>query len=381
MLSLEIAEINIGELRKVAITQKTALDSLIEAALSDKSFAGIACGVWKDGVPVYKRYAGFAVPDTSPVCADTMFDLASLTKPLATAPLVMMARDEGMLELEKTVGNYLPHIHQDTAPIPLISLLLHLSGLPAIPALQTEFPDASNFSKEKACTKLFRLKPDPALFGKVLYSCTNYILLGLILEKIYGMTIGQLFKCKIADRLGLEHCGFAPGMLKNGEPQVLEKAAATEYCPWRKRRICGQVHDESSFCLAGQAGNAGLFANLDDTASIGDQFLRHGGKPLLSRASHMLMTSVQTGNLAERRSCGFRFHDATTADGPLWPHDSFGHTGFTGTSIFFAPRQDLMTVILTNRVYHGRDTTLDKIVHFRKDFHSLVWGLWGEEAL
>lgn len=304
-----------------------------------------------------------------------------MTKPLATAPLVMMARDEGMLELEKAVGDYLPNIHPDTARISLMSLLLHISGLPAIPALQTEFPDASNFTKEKAYKKLFSLKPDPALFGKVLYSCTNYILLGIILEKIYGMTIGQLFKGKIADRLGLEHCGFAPGMLKNGEPQALEKAAATEYCPWRKRRICGQVHDESSFCLAGQAGNAGLFANLDDTASIGKQFLHQGAMPLLSRTALALMTSEQTENLVERRSCGFRFHDDTTADGPLWPHDSFGHTGFTGTSIFFAPCQDLMAVILTNRVYHGRDITLEKIVRFRKDFHSLVWGMWGEESL
>lgn len=357
------------------------MDNLIKQALADKTFTGIACGVWKDGVPVYTCYDGFAVPDSSPVSADTVFDLASLTKPLATAPLVMMARDEGLLDLEKTVGEYLPHVHPDTAAIPLMSLLLHTSGLPAIPALQTEFPDASHFSRDAAYKKVLSLKPDPALFGSVLYSCTNYILLGLILEKLYGVTIGTLFKHNIAERLGLEHCGYTPGMQENGEPQVLEKAAATEYCPWRKRRICGQVHDESSFCLAGQAGNAGLFANLDDTAKIGKQFLRYEKTSLLSRSSHMLMTSEQTENLAERRSCGFRFHDDSTMDGPSWPRDSFGHTGFTGTSIFLAPHQDLMVIVLSNRVYYGRDATLEKIVHFRKEFHSQVWGLWGMKAL
>lgn len=357
-------------------TNTEKLDSLIDTALENNAFPGIACGVWIRGTPVFKRYAGYAMPETIQVTENTIFDLASLTKPLATAPLAMIAREEGSLHFDMTLGDYFSAINPVAARIPIQMLLLHTSGLPAIPALQTEFPEALKFSRELACQKLFRLMPDPVLSGQVLYSCTNYIFLGLILEQLYGMSLGQLFKLKIAEKLDLQKSGFAAGIRQNGEPIPFENAAATEYCGWRRRRIRGQVHDESSFCLGGQGGNAGLFSTLDDAATLGSIFLQSGKKKLFSETSRILMTREQTQNCKERRAFGFRLHDNNTADGLLWPRDSFGHTGFTGTSIFFEPHRELMVVILTNRVFYGRDTTLDKIIEFRRAFHSTVWKLF-----
>jgi CubicO group peptidase (beta-lactamase class C family) len=135
----------------------------------------------------------------------------------------------------------------------------------------------------------------------------------------------------------------------------------------------GLVHDESAYCLGGQAGNAGLFVCLDDVFLSASLLLQGGyanGKQFFLESSLAKLMTNKTEGLEERRSLGFRLHDSSTFEGPLWPSSSFGHTGFTGTSLAISPEQRMVSVILSNRVYYGRAETAQKMSDFRIRFHG-----------
>ncbi len=382
------------------------IDEIVEKGMADRVFPGIVCGVWKDGREVYSLVKGHAVPPDDPELAarpmarDTVFDLASLTKPLSTAILVMKAVEAGTLRLDDTVSRFLrgpapEYASPAASAIPVRELLTHTGGLPAIPALEKYFPDPFHIDRNEAVARLLAIAPERPFGESVVYSCTGFMLLGLILESISGLSLGELFRRELARPLGLAGAGFAPELgqdprdarpdtaSRGSGPALFPGAAPTEFCAWRKRRICAQVHDESSWCLGGQAGNAGFFATLDDVAAIASIYLQEGlswggrdgtqGVRILERDTVRLMTTPQTGAAGERRSLGLRLHDQDTLDGPAWPDSSFGHTGFTGTSVFMDPGSRLMAVCLTNRVYYGREQTVLKMPVFRRAFHTAVY--------
>lgn len=367
------------------------LDALIDGALADQAFLGIACGLWIDGKEGYLRYAGCIEEGATAaiVGPDTLFDAASLTKPLATAPLVLSARDSGALELAAPIGRYLPAINCAAANLPVETLLSHTSGLPAIPAIECAFSDAaspegkSTIDREKAVAMLLSIEPECPVGESVLYSCTGYMLLGLILERISGQSIGSLYRTTLAAPLGLPRACFASGLGLDGRPALVDGAAPTEYCAWRGRRIRGQVHDESAYCFAGQAGNAGLFVSLDDVRLTAMAYLGGGGhsdagregsdvhRPCSPRSLRDLAED-RTPGLNEARMLGFRLNDGTTFMGPLWSASSYGHTGFTGTSLAIWPERRMVAAVLTNRVYFGREQTLQKMADFRMAFHTIA---------
>ena len=362
---------------------KSPLDLVIDQAIAEKAFPGIACGVWIDGHHQFSRCTGYTADplkantvESEPITEKTLFDSASLTKPLATTLLIMRAAEAGFLDIDKTVGFYLPQAGGRVAEIPVHTLLTHTSGMPAIPAIERHFPLSNSLERDDAIAALLAIRPERKPGEHVVYSCTGYMLLGLILEQISGDLIGNLYRREVAGPLCLPGATFAPGISLSGEPLVIAGAAATEFCAWRKRRIHGQVHDESAYCLGGHAGNAGLFLSLEDAFITGLLLLQEGsvnGKQFLAAASVADIAAEKTGGLGERRSFGFRLHDAGTFEGPLWGSSSFGHTGFTGTSMFIAPDHRLLSIILTNRVYYGREETTQKIADFRTAFHRLVF--------
>ena len=362
--------------------ETSPLEPFIDRAIADRTFPGIACGVWIDGRPRFLRCAGntadpllAAAADFEPVTGETLFDAASLTKPLATALLAMRAVEAGFLDTERTVGYYLPGTGPRTAGIPVRTLLTHTSGLPAIPAIERRFPWPRTLERAAAAEELLAIAPETNHGEHVIYSCTGYMLLGLLLERISGDLIGNLYRREIAGPLRLPRATFAPGISPSGEPLEIAGAAPTEFCAWRGRRISGQVHDESAYCLGGQSGNAGLFLSLEDAFIAGSMLIQggtSGGRRFLDETSIADIMTEKTQGLEERRSFGFRLHDECTFEGPLWEPSSLGHTGFTGTSIFIAPDRGLLSVVLTNRVYYGREETAQKIVDFRKAFHSFV---------
>ena len=359
------------------------LELIIDRAIEDKTFPGIACGVWIEGRPRFVRCAGNTADPLSaetegfePVGEKTLFDAASLTKPLATALLVLKAAEAGFLDMERRVGHYVPDVCPRTARIPVSALLTHTSGLPAIPSIERRFPSPPLLERELAAAELLAIEPEADYGEHVVYSCTGYMLLGLLLERVFGELIGNLYRREIAGPLRLPRAGFAPGISPSGEPLAISGAAPTEFCAWRGRRIRGQVHDESAYCLGGHAGNAGLFLSLEDAFITGSMLLQGGstseGRPFLKETSIADIMTEKTQGLEERRSFGFRLHDEGTFEGSLWEPSSLGHTGFTGTSVFIAPDRGLLAVALTNRVYYGREETAQKIIDFRKAFHSFI---------
>ena len=374
------------------------LDALIDGALADEAFPCIACGLWIDGKERYLRFAGSADPAT-------LFDAASLTKPLATAPLALIARDAGALDLAAPIGRYLPDINAAAAGIPVGTLLTHTSGLPAIPAIERAFPGLAERSGTKKCDRttgsdricdedgapaidraraiatLLAIEPERPVGQGVVYSCTGYMLLGLILERISGRSLGELYRTALAEPLGLPRARFASGQDPDGGPAPIAGAAPTEFCAWRGRRVRGQVHDESAYCFGGQAGNAGLFVSLEDVRRTAEAYL--GGSAAagleagatagpLSPRSLCDLAQDRTPGLNEARSLGFRMNDGSTFAGPLWPASTFGHTGFTGTSLAIWPERRMIAIVLTNRVYYGRERTMQKMADFRVAFHSIA---------
>jgi CubicO group peptidase (beta-lactamase class C family) len=369
------------------VVSEDSLKFLLEEAVARNLCTGAAAAVGLEGKTLWSYCVGTtgtkkkdAQDEVWPatITPDTRFDVASLTKPLSTALLTLKAFQAGALKLDDPVEKFLPEIHWKAGTIPLIALLTHTGGMPAIPALHRYFPNPTHLDRNVALSKLLSIEPESPVGRHVQYSCTGYMLVGAILERISGMLLGELFRQEIAEPLNLPHATFAQRISDTGEPVPLKDTVETEFCSWRRKRVHGQVHDESAYCLGGHSGNAGLFLSLKDAMILGDFILQegaHDGKHVLKPEISRLLQHEFTFGLEERRTIGFKLHDDDTADGPLWPTHAFGHTGFTGTSIFFEPQRRLVAILFTNRVYYGRDETADAIVALRKAFHTKVWRL------
>jgi CubicO group peptidase (beta-lactamase class C family) len=381
---------------EIGMVSKDSLESLLDEAVSQNLCTGAAAAVAADGKTLWLYCVGATGREERPlqdmkkkkaqgeisptaIRSETRFDAASLTKPLSTALLTLKAFQAGALKLDHPVEKFLPELNRKAGKIPLIALLTHTGGMPAIPALQRYFPNPVHLDRKSALSKLFSIEPELPVGQHVQYSCTGYILVGTILERVSGMPVGELFQQEIARPLNLPHATFAQSVSGSGEPVPLEDTVETEFCSWRRKRMHGQVHDESAYCLGGHSGNAGLFLSLKDALIFGDFILQEGaydGKQILKPEISQLLQRERTPGLEERRAIGFRLHDNDTADGPLWPAQAFGHTGFTGTSIFFEPQRRLFAILFTNRVYYGRDATANAIVALRKEFYTRVWHLF-----
>jgi len=361
-----------------------SLETLLDEAVSRNLCTGAASAVAVGGTTRWSYCVGSTGREATSssqtsITPETRFDAASLTKPLSTALLTLKAFQAGALRLDDPIEKFLPEVNQKTRKIPLVALLTHTAGMPAIPALQRYFSDTTHLDRKSAFLKLFLIEPELSIRQHVWYSCTGYMLMGAILERISGMLVGKLFQQEIARPLNLPQATFALDVSRSGEPVPLDDTVATEFCPWRQKRMHGQVHDESAYCLGGHSGNAGLFLSLKDGLILGDFILKEGvykGKQILKPEISRLLWREHTPGLEERRTIGFRLHDNNTADGPLWPPQAFGHTGFTGTSIFFEPKRQLVAMLFTNRVYYGRDTTANAIIALRREFHTKVWRLF-----
>lgn len=334
----------------------------VQQAFGGGVFPSAAVSVRRSGAPPDR--AVFGAADTP-----TVYDLASLTKPLATTLLVLLAWEEGSLDLEDRLDRYLPEARGASGGATIRDLLRHSAGLPPVPALQRRFPDPRDIDRDTAIRALLKIEPEAPPGRSVVYSCTGFLLLGLVLERLSECRLSSLFEEEIAIPLGLTlpgtpegYAGFRPG------EEVRRLAAPTEFCPWRGTRLRGEVHDESSYCLGGDGGNAGLFADLEGTERLFEVYESGGG--LLSPGTVEEARKLQTAGLDRRRGLGLQLHDGESFDGPACAEDSYGHTGFTGTSVWRSPRAGTSAVVLTNRVYYGREGTAEGIAAFRRAFHG-----------
>jgi CubicO group peptidase (beta-lactamase class C family) len=318
---------------------------ILAAAVPDDTPGAVALVV-RDGQPGEPVVAGEAVryatdellaEERVPMRADTIFDVASLTK-LFTATAVLTLVQDGVLDLEDKVTRWLPEFGHDA--VTLRHLLTHTSGLPAHLNLWARpDPRAAIFTAPVA-------GPPGTVFD---YSCLGYITAGWVAESASGQALRDLVANRICTPLGLRDTGYLPS------PELLPRIAATEYQPYVHRgMVRGSVHDENSWNFGGAVGNAGIFSTATDLARFGEM-LRRGGERILAPELVAEMTTDQLPASLDpgyRQGLGPRISDRSFM-GVLADSGAFGHTGFTGTSLVV--NHDLVLVLLTNRVHPHRD--------------------------
>lgn len=306
---------------------------------------GTADGVLDRGVLGTRWWGGPAAGETS------RWDLASVTKPVVAVVVAVLA-ERGVLSLDDPLPRHLPsYADTDKASITVRQLLTHTSGLPGgTPLWRTH-------GTRESLLEAIRTTPLPAAPGsRVEYSSQGFILLGLIAAAAARTPLDRLVAEYVTTPAGMPSTGFGPA----------PDAVATEDCPWRGEVVTGQVHDENAVVLGGICGHAGLFAPLADVERLG-RVLAGGAAPLLKPATHAEMITNHTSGL--RRGLGWQGLDVPGSPvGVALSRDSYGHTGFTGTSLWVEPGRGRYYVLLTNRVHPVR--TSDAISSVRRDFHN-----------
>ncbi len=293
----------------------------------------------------------------------SIYDLASLTKVIATTTLAMYAVSEGRLDLDAPVQRYLPQFRGSGKDrVTIRHLLTHSSGLPADRPLWRQSPDADSALRLVNGTAL-----DTTPGSRMVYSDLGAIVLGEVIEKVFHDRLDRLARRRIFRPLGMVSTGFRP------DRKLIPRIAATEYdSAWRKRMVRGEVHDEKAAWLGGVAGHAGLFGSALDLLSFGEWIVAggqtdgrtggKGGSRTIGSAGPAVRPSVwreftRRQNLVpgSSRALGWDTPSSGSSAGHLLGPTSFGHTGFTGTSIWIDPERDLVIVLLTNRVHPTRN--------------------------
>ncbi len=324
------------------------LDAVVEQSMKRSEVPGAVLLVARKGTIVFQKAYGFRsmVPEREAMTLDTIFDMASLTKVMVTAPLMMQAAEEGKLRLTDRVAQYLPEFgaHGKEA-INLRHLLTHFSGL------RPDIPESLPFSGYE---NTIRLGCDEVLAAppgeRFIYSDIGFFLLGDILQRVSRLPLAQLCQEKLFRPLGMKNTSYMP------PSEWLPRIAPTE-----KRdgaMIRGAVHDYTTHRMGGIAGHAGLFSTAADAAVYAQTILNggeYGGVRVLSPAAVRAMSSRQ--NPAESRDWRGYGWDIDTRyssnRGDFFPVGSFGHTGFTGTSLWIDPFTQSFIVLLTSRLHPG----------------------------
>jgi CubicO group peptidase (beta-lactamase class C family) len=325
------------------------IDDAVHAAMERGQLPGAVVLVLQRGKVVYRKAYGQRrrQPEPTLMTEDTVFDLASLTKPIATATAIMLLYEDGKLKLQDPAAKYVAALARiETGGITLEHLLQHTSGL-----IPDNSLDDYKDGPVVAWRKLLALNPRTAPGSKFAYSDVGYMLLGKIVEEISGVTLDEFTARRVFGPLGMRETVYRPqGALKG-------RCAPTERR--EGRWMIGEVHDPRSYALGGVAGHAGLFSTAADLAMYARMLLdegKHEGKAFLRPETVRLMTAphrVETAQGAGLRTNGWDMDTSYSKNrGSLFPKGvSFGHTGFTGTSIWLDPRSRSGVIVLTNRVH------------------------------
>ena len=349
-----------------------AAHAVVEQAIRDRVFPGAAYGILLDGEVVALDAAGqFTYDAASPhVTLSTVFDLASLTKVIATTSLAMLLSDRGVLNLEACLGDILPGFVIGMAPgsgknrVTLRSLLAHSSGLPGYARLFEQ-----HSSPEAMLRAVLRLPLDAPPGARAEYSDIGFILLGKALEVLSGDLLSRFFEREIVAPLGLETTRFCvpPNWREHIPPTEDDKT-------FRRRVIQGEVEDENCFALGGIAGHAGLFANALDVLRFATCILAEGrtmnGKQLFQPETVRLFATRQTEPAGTTRALGWDTPTAPSSSGKFFSSGSIGHLGYAGTSLWIDPVRRLAVVLLTNRTWPDRAN--DAIRSIRPSFHDAI---------
>jgi serine-type D-Ala-D-Ala carboxypeptidase len=354
----------------------TGSRKILEQALAERQASGIAFLLQNKqrspDRPLCELYLGHHAheglhAERRPVAEDSLFDLASVSKILATVSLLFAAESEGKFHWQDPVRKFFSGFPSDDAT--LLSLMCHHSGLPA----HIEFFR----SYEKGETRLGDQKPllqwicEAGLpnKGQQVYSDLGYMLLGLLLESIYGKNLPELFHERLVSRLKLENSGYvtlphapAPARLY-GLLAPRSRFVATETCPWRHETLQGGVHDDNCWAFGGYAGHAGLFSNLRETARLFEHLWKQAQASPAFRSREPSASGIF--------SYGFMTYPGLRPQpGPAFA-GALGHTGYTGTSAWLHEPSGTLAILLANRVHPSR--TDSRWVDTRLEFHKTLW--------
>jgi CubicO group peptidase (beta-lactamase class C family) len=342
----------------------------------EKTFPGASLAIYKKGEKIYEKVYGYSeiVPERRKVQEDTIFDLASLTKPLVTSLLTAKLVEEGLLHLRDKVSKILPEysmteagFNEEKNRTEIWMLLTHSACLPSwMPLYKIKGKSRKELLIE-ASRSFITCSPGT----QALYSDIGYIVMTLLIERITGERIDRLFEKMIAKPLGLEKTMFNP--LEKNYP--INKIASTELLREENIVLKGVVHDENARALDGVSGHAGLFSTADEVGMIVNEVLQSylGKSDLLIKpaTARSFLRKIICGDRCY--SLGWMIYESSSAIfcGDLMsPGKAFGHTGFTGTSVCADPDLDIVIVFLSNRVHPTREN--NKIIEFRPRFHNLV---------
>ncbi len=330
--------------RRIGESVATSIDEIVTRGLADGEMAGAVVAVADgDGVLFAKAYGHRrSEPDPVPMTLDTLFDLASLTKPLATACSVMTLVERGKIDLDAAAADYLPEFGRSgKGAITVTDLLLHQGGLIPDNALG-DYDDGADVAWEKICGLGLRSPPGE----KFAYTDVGFIVLGKLVERVSGQPLDEYARDVLYQPLGMPTTGFNPA------DELRQRAAATE------RRggawMAGEVHDPRAYRLSGVAGHAGLFSTAADLIAMGQMLLGKGARDgvRVMRAETVEQMSKPREVSRGQRTLGWDNRSPYSRNrGDAFSDAAFGHGGFTGTVMWVDPVKDRVFVFLSNRLH------------------------------
>ena len=327
----------------------------IDRAIEDAMLAGTTHGavlfIGHEGKIAYRKAYGdrAIVPALEPMTIDTIFDAASLTKVIATTSCVMKLVDQGKLQIDQPVTKYLPEFQGGHSPITIRNLMTHFSGLRPDVILDPPWTGYQT-GIQKALTETPTAPPGT----KFVYSDINFLLLGEIVRRLSGQTLAEFANEQVFQPLEMKDTRFCP-------PSVdLSRIAPTEFDPAGGPPLRGVVHDPTARYMGGVAGHAGLFTSADDLAKFAQMMLDGGvfrATRLFSAAVIARFTRPQSPpNQPILRGLGWDIDSPLSKNrGELFPIGSYGHTGFTGTSIWIDPSSKSYVILLTNYLHPRKE--------------------------
>ena len=352
------------------------IDRIVSAGISNGAFPGAQVIIGNENGILHERYYGnYTYDETSQsVIEESIYDIASLTKVVATTTAVMMLYEAGSIDLNAPVSKYLPEFSAaGKGDVKVLNLLLHNSGLAAFVPFHSMYN-----SREQILEHIYNSDLKYTTGSKTVYSDLNAILLGMIVEKVSGMNLNEYCEKNIFAPLGMTSTVFNP------QGRIKELCVPTERDDyWRMRLLKGEVHDEAASLMGGVSGNAGLFSNAKDLYRFMKAMLNNGKYSAYETGSKAQLADAATVLYFTSRFQGLPYENTRAlgwetkprkesasriACGEYISDNCFGHTGFTGTSIWCDKDRKLIIIFLTNRVYPTR--TNNRIREIRPEMHN-----------
>ncbi len=371
----------------VIVPAPPSLRAALEQAVADGIFPGAVLAVRRQLTETWLVPIGRLSwqPSSRAVTSSVIYDLASLTKPLATVTVLALLVQEGRGLLEDAVETWLPELEGTAVGTATVRhLLTHSSGLPAWRGFYEQLspnavlPSSRQERAAAAARMLHLIGQEPPLYergSRSLYSDLGFMLLGMAIERKVGTPLDCYVQRRVAEPAGADPLCYLPtdqeGAMRLS--WLRDSIAPTEWDDWRQRLLVGEVHDENAAALGGVAGHAGLFGTAEAVLALSGTWLAayHGKPSLLDRDVVREFVRPFGAITASTWALGWETPSAPSSSGRYFSSQSFGHLGYTGTSVWVDPVSELEVVLLSNRVHPTRHN--NKIRSFRPFIHDLVY--------